>query len=131
MFGASTWPNVIPVAGDWDGDGTDGIGFYCRIAVAAVPCAAGDWRLRNTADAGAPDYSFNYTSPGPSPYPVVGDWNADGTDTIGFKAGTWWYTSDVPVSAVIVGTAPGFVFGGANDLPVVWATVPTIEPPPD
>ena len=46
-FGSGTWPSTVPVAGDWDGDGTDGIGTY--------DLATGTWSLRQTANSAAPD----------------------------------------------------------------------------
>ena len=113
-FGSGVWPSVVPVAGDWDGNLTDGVGFYCRDS---ATCPAGTWNLRQTASAGAPDVTFTY-NPGTSPYPVVGDWNANGTDTVGVKAGTTWMLRNANSS----GTADlTFDFGLANDLPVVWA----------
>lgn len=118
-FGSGSWPSVIPVAGDWDGDGTDGIGFYCRVAVSG--CPAGTWNLRNVPTGSGPaDLTFAY-SPGTDAYPVVGDWDADGTDTVGVKNATTPATWQL--NNANDGGAPDvtFTFGGANDLPVVWA----------
>jgi hypothetical protein len=116
-FGAGTWPSVVPVAGDWDGDGSDGIGLYCRDS---VTCPAGTWFLRNSATAGPADLTFTY-NPGTSPYPVVGDWDADGDDTVGVKTGTtpanWLLNNENDSGAPEV----TFQFGAASDLPVVWA----------
>jgi hypothetical protein len=117
-FGAGTWPNVVPVAGDWDGNGTDGIGYYCRVAMTG--CPAGTWNLRNTATAGPADAgSFVYDAGAAAPYPVVGDWNADGTTTVGVRSGATWLLKNTNAA----GATPDitFDFGGANDLPVVWA----------
>ena len=69
-FGTGTWPGSVPLAGDWDGDGTDGIGFY----------AAGSWTLRNVATTPATTLGAFTFNPATSRYPVVGDWNADGID---------------------------------------------------
>ena len=63
-FGSGAWPSVVPVAGDWDGNGTDGIGFYCRDS---ATCPAGTWNLRHTASAGAADLTFTH-KPGTTPY---------------------------------------------------------------
>ena len=58
-----SWPSTIPVAGDWDGNGVDGIGRFSPLT--------GEWLLRQTIN--APDLpAFTY-NPGVSPYPVVGD----------------------------------------------------------
>jgi len=74
----ATAGDELPVAGDWNGDGTCTIGVY-------VP-ATERFFLRNSNDAGAPDAgNFKYSvTAGPSDEtPVIGDWNGDGTDTIG------------------------------------------------
>jgi hypothetical protein len=112
-YGSGMWPNVVPVAGDWDGDGTDGIGYYCYNATV---CPAGTWNLRHTATAGQPDLSFTY-NPGTNPYPVVGDWDADGTDTVGVKAGATWMLNNADDASTPEVT---FDFGAAGDFPVVW-----------
>src|SRR5205823_3981882 len=61
-YGAPGW---IPVAGDWDGNGT--------ITIGVVDPSTATWYLRNTNTAGAPDIApFRYGAPGW--IPVVGDW---------------------------------------------------------
>jgi hypothetical protein len=117
-FGPATnWPNVVPVAGDWNCDGTDGIGTYNLMAAAGT---VGQWNLRQTASAGAADAGTFLYNPGTSPYPVVGDWNADGTSSVGVKTGTtpavWNLNNANDASAADI----TFSFGSANDLPVVW-----------
>jgi DNA-binding beta-propeller fold protein YncE len=110
-FGTGSWPQTIPVVGDWNNDGIDGIGTY--------NLATGTWNLRQTADAGAADAgTFVYGTPNAS-YPVVGDWNLDGTDTVGVKSmtGAAWSlrNSNTPGNPDIT-----FNFGLASDLPLVW-----------
>ena len=73
------WPATIPVSGDWDGNGTDGIGDYLY--------ASATWGLRQTASAGAADAGTFVYGTASSSYPVVGDWNADGIDSIGVMTG--------------------------------------------
>jgi glucose/arabinose dehydrogenase/PKD repeat protein len=69
----------IPVAGDWNGDGTDTPGTF----------KDGYWYLRNTNSTGPYDVKIAYGKPGDTP--VVGDWNGDGIDTPGiFKDGYWY-----------------------------------------
>jgi hypothetical protein len=73
---------VIPVAGDWDGDGKWSVGIYDP--------TNGMWFLKNAVMAGAPDYAFEYGGPGG--VPVTGDWNGDGTTTVGIvttATGEW------------------------------------------
>lgn len=66
--------NLIPLAGDWDGDGVSTIGLYNR--------TTGQFSLRNSNDAGAADYPV-FTVGSPQGLPIVGDWDGDGTDTVG------------------------------------------------
>lgn len=76
-FGASS---DRPVVGDWNGDGRDTIGVYRP--------SNSTFYLRNTNAAGAPDYTFSYGANArgqivASPLPVAGDWDTNGTTTIG------------------------------------------------
>ncbi len=59
---------------------------------------------------------FVFGTPNAS-YPVPGDWNADGVDTVGVKTGTTWTlrNSNEPGPPEVI-----FDFGGANDLPLTW-----------
>ncbi|MBK7454269.1 MAG: hypothetical protein IPJ46_11310 [Anaerolineales bacterium] len=67
-----------PVAGDWDGNGTDTIGIYRN----------GMFYLRNSNTVGFANLSFAFGLPGDQP--VVGDWDGDGFDTIGvYRNGTF------------------------------------------
>ena len=68
----------VPLAGDWDGNGTTTIGIYDPVT--------GAFFLKNSDTNGAADIVFNYGPGGPGIVPVVGDWNGDGVDTIGIYA---------------------------------------------
>ncbi|MFF9024455.1 hypothetical protein [Streptomyces eurythermus] len=70
VFGAT---GMTPVAGDWDGIGSDGVGMY--------DSANHTFYLRNSPSAGGNDYTVSFGSAGD--IPVVGDWDGNGTDTIG------------------------------------------------
>ena len=63
---------------------------------------------------------FAFGTPGSS-YPVAGDWDGNGTDTVGVKTGTTWTlrNSNTPGPAEIT-----FDFGGPNDLPLTWKQGP-------
>lgn len=111
---AGTWPAVVPVAGDWDGNGTDGIGLF---ALDTPLATAGTWILRHTAAAGPTDIGpFTFTA-GAGSYPVAGDWDADGVDTVGVKLGTQWSLRNTNNAGVANIT---FSYGLANDLPLIW-----------
>tara|TARA_Y100000034_G_scaffold37897_1_gene46549 strand:- start:1618 stop:3705 length:2088 start_codon:yes stop_codon:yes gene_type:complete len=67
--------NLIPLTGDWNGDGIDTIGLYDPIT--------SKFHLKNENDIGDADYSFQFGSPNSGWTPLIGDWNGDGIDTIG------------------------------------------------
>jgi len=77
---------VIPVVGDWDGDGRDSTGVFWPWD--------GTWHLRNSLSAGPSDYIFKRAKAGREDevIPVVGDWDGDGRDSTGVYwpwDGTW------------------------------------------
>jgi len=71
------------------------------------------WNLRNSNTSGAPDISLNYGIP--TDYPVVGDWDGDGTDTIGvYRNGVFYLSNSNTLGfADIV-----FPFGAPGDQPI-------------
>lgn len=101
-------PSDRPVAGDWNGDGIDTIGFYHP--------SNGSFHLRNSNSSGKDDISFAYGET--EDLPVVGDWNEDGVDTIGvFRPSTHTFylknanNGNPPVDYV-------FSFGQTGDIPI-------------
>jgi hypothetical protein len=78
-------PNVIPVVGDWNGDGRTKIGIYYQ----------GSWYLdydgNGVWDGGVNDkaYSFGWAATGVTP--MVGDWSGSGTAKIGIYYNGVWY----------------------------------------
>jgi hypothetical protein len=64
-------PGDYPIAGDWDGSGTDTIGIYRN----------GVFYLRNSNSLGIADLTVAFGQAGDQP--VVGDWDGDGIDTVG------------------------------------------------
>jgi len=76
----------IPVVGDWNGDGIDTVGVvqYSDSLTGGI-----QFQLRNSNSAGAPDVTVTYSNG--RDRPVVGDWNGDGTDTVGVvrSPNTW------------------------------------------
>ena len=111
VYGTGSWPSTVPVTGDWNGDGIDGIGTYTL--------ATGVWSLRNTADAGSPDVAAPFVFGSSTRYPVIGDWNGDGTDTVATKlmsAATWQWRNSNGAGAV----DGSIEYGMSNDLPLAW-----------
>ena len=63
-----------------------------------------------------PPFSFG-SGTWPTVVPVVGDWDGDGADTVGVKAGTTWSLSNSNTTPSVALT---FTYGLANDLPLSW-----------
>jgi peptidoglycan hydrolase-like protein with peptidoglycan-binding domain len=84
LFGTGL-PNVVPVTGDWNGDGTTEIGVYSE----------GNWYLDKNQSwqwEGTPADTYGLFGVGlPNVIPVTGDWNGDGTTKIGvYSEGNWY-----------------------------------------
>ena len=97
-------PGDIPVCGDWNGDGRDGIGVV----------RGATWFLRNAISGGPANVQFNYGRAGD--VPLAGDWNADGRDTPGVRRENVWFLRN----ALSGGAAQlQFSYGRPDDLPLV------------
>jgi hypothetical protein len=108
------------IAGDWNGDGSDTVG------VVRFPANGGlQWLLRNSNTSGGADITLNYGR-AETDFPVVGDWNGDGSDTVGVvrlraDGRLEWLlrnsnTSGAANLSVVYGAAPDFpVAGDWND----------------
>jgi hypothetical protein len=100
---------LLPVSGDWNGDGIDTPGAYDP--------ATGQWFLRNSNTEGGGEISFVYGG-GAGMLPVVGDWNGDGIDTVGLykpATGEWFLRN----SNTAGGGEINFVYGGgATTVPI-------------
>jgi hypothetical protein len=66
---------LVPLTGDWNGDGVDTPGLYDP--------ATGAFFLRNSNTPGPADATFAFGPGGSGWRPIVGDWNGNGIDTIG------------------------------------------------
>ncbi len=109
-------PGDVPVVGDWNGDGVDGIGVFRN----------GVWYLRNTLTSGAADLVVGYGNPGD--VPVVGDWNGDGVDGIGvFRNGVWFLRNTLTTGTAEIHLS----FGDPGDHPIAgrWSASATIDTP--
>jgi hypothetical protein len=78
-------PNVIPVVGDWNGDGRAKIGVYYN----------GFWYLdydgNGVWDGDVNDKAYAFGWPAAGVTPIVGDWNGDGRAKIGIYYNGLWY----------------------------------------
>lgn len=101
---------LVPLSGDWDGDGLETIGLYDP--------TTGAFFLRNSNSPGGADLVFTFGPGGLGWRPVIGDWNADGTDTVGLYApssGTFFLKNTNSNGAADL----VFGYGPANSTPVV------------
>lgn len=64
-----------PLAGDWDGNGSETIGLYNP--------STSTFYLKNTNSAGAANMVVSFGPAGAGWKPLAGDWDGNGTDTIG------------------------------------------------
>jgi hypothetical protein len=97
LYGPPGNANIVPVVGDWNGDGHDSPGWYNR--------DDGSWHLSNRLGGiTASDYLFLNGPPGNlTIIPVAGDWNGDGRDSVGWynpSDGSWHLTNKLgPITA--------------------------------
>lgn len=102
-------PGDLPVACDWNGDGTDTGGVY--------RASTGTFYFRNAFSGGATLSAVKLGGPGD--LPVCADWNGDGVDTVGvydprsamfYLMNTNYRTSSTPLIRILL--------GGTGELPV-------------
>ncbi len=74
----------------------------------------GAWFLRNTFTSGKADSSFGYGDI--TDRPVTGDWDGNGTITVGVVRNGTWYLRNA--SGGISADVPSFVFGNPTDTPL-------------
>jgi hypothetical protein len=105
----------VPVVGDWDGNGSQTVGVFRAGAwsLAGTLAPAGGWLAGALGNPhGAVAVSFGEAGD----RPLVGDWNGDGTETIGVQRGNRFLLSDRNRSPA---TTYDFTFGDAGDVAVV------------
>jgi len=99
-------PGDVPLAGDWNGDGCDTVSIYRP--------SQGRFYIINKlgsgdAGLGAADISYAFGNPGDKPF--SGDFDGDGTDTVGVARNGWVYVTNVHAT----GGGTGFEFGEHSD----------------
>jgi len=103
-------PNLIPIKGDWDGDGDDTPGLYDR--------TTGRFHLRNSSSAGPAEVpTFPFGPGGPDFLPIAGDWDGDGVDTVGIRnsaTGQVYLKNTNRAGAADL----AFVYGGSGGIPI-------------
>ena len=111
-------PGDIPVAGDWDGDGTDSAGLRRP--------SDGFVYLRNSNTTGIADISYFYGDAGD--LPVAGDWDDNGVDTFGLfrPSNATFYLKNSNGTGV---ADLSFALGSSSGLPVSGAFDLNLPPP--
>ncbi len=103
--------NAYVVAGDWDGDGVDTIGWRKP--------GNNVWHLRNSNSGGPDDLTFAYGSSSVElgDIPIAGDWDGDGIDTIGVyrTSNRTWYLRNSNTGGIADLT---IAYGSPGDFPV-------------
>lgn len=86
---------------------------------AAPEMRSATWYLASDPGTGLADQVFSYGDPGD--VPVVGDWNGDGTTTVGvFRNGRWYLRNPTGGGGADI----EFGFGDPGDIPIVGRWVP-------
>jgi hypothetical protein len=79
-YGAAN-SGMLPLAGDWDGSGRDGIGLYSQAT--STFYLRESTQIQGSNDHGYADAVLSYGAPQAGLLPIAGDWNGDGLDGIG------------------------------------------------
>jgi hypothetical protein len=104
-------PPIHPVAGNWDGTGKHGIGFYDN--------RNGRWTVRQTPNLG-PVPAFTYGSQ-PGDLPVVGNWDGMGGTGVGiFRRGEWHLSNSVSPARTFVVTPRWGIQSGDRPVAGDW-----------
>ncbi|MEE2521401.1 GH25 family lysozyme [Pseudarthrobacter sp. J75] len=96
-------PGDRPIIGDWDGNGTDGIGIVRQ----------GNWQLANSATDPWVFRAFNFGIA--SDQPVIGGWEQAGPDSIGVVRGNQWILAKTIWNPYVF---RAFYYGIDSDKPV-------------
>ncbi|MEV4378437.1 M23 family metallopeptidase [Streptosporangium sp. NPDC049644] len=113
--GAHTQPVVsygnspmIPISGDWDGDGKD--------TPSAYDPTTGRFLLSNNPTTGAAQHIITYGNPNADP--LVGDWDGDGKDNIGVRMGYTFCLRTSPITTPTE-TTQTIAYGDAPMRPLI------------
>ena len=93
--------SAVPVAGDWDGNGTDTPGLFDN----------GRWCITNVS---APGNVCDFRWGAAGDTPVVGDWNGDGVDSPGWYLDAFWNLKDAGADR----EPAAFAWGASMELPI-------------
>ncbi|MEO3807780.1 hypothetical protein ABGB17_02115 [Sphaerisporangium sp. B11E5] len=98
---------MVPITGDWDGDGKDTVSTYDP--------TAGRFFISNTPSTGQAQYTFLYGNPYAVPF--VGDWDGDGKDNVGVRMGNRFFMRTSPVTTATE-TTQSVAYGDTPMIPL-------------
>jgi hypothetical protein len=121
VFAASFGPGLVPVTGDWNGDGRDQIGVFRAPGTFLLDANGnGVW------DGKAVDVRIDFGGMDPASRPLVCDWNGDGADDVGVASSDGVFRIDLdgdkvfgPVDRELPFTPSGQ--GPAQPIAGVWS----------
>ena len=130
---AARWNTVVfgvkgdqYLMGDWDGDGIDEIGLYRNYTRTGTPTFLHRFILKtaNTGDASFYNIDFPISNgvPAPGDLAIVGDWNNDGYDTVGFYRPTqakFFLSNTKMIQGAVPTISETYTLGTPNRAPVI------------
>ena len=99
---------MVPIVGDWDGDGTDTVSTYDP--------TTGQFLISNDPTTGTAQYTFMYGNPGA--VPLVGDWDGDGADNVGVRMSHVFFLRTSAVGDPTE-TTHSVAYGDSGDAPII------------
>jgi len=92
--------NGVPVVGDWNNDGLDTLGVYDPVAEKFI---LSDTEISGAGNQTIDTIHYDFIFGSGSVYPVSGDWDGDGKDTVGVYSeitGEFWLTNDLTTDTI-------------------------------
>lgn len=109
----------MPIAGDWDCDGSDGVGVYLPVSDTAGTFLLANKLIHSPGVALMPDVTMTVTHPAGAVIPVAGDWDGDGRVTVGLflpDTGAFYLTNENKSATLVVETP--FASPASGEVPV-------------
>lgn len=99
--------NSVPVVGDWNNDGLDSLGVYDPVARQFM---LSDTEVSGTGNQTVDTIHYNIVLGSGSVYPLAGDWDGDGKDSVGVyreNSGEFWLTNDLTTDTIDLNISHG------------------------
>lgn len=130
---ASNWKQVVfgvkgdqYLMGDWNGDGVEEIGLYRNYTRTGTPAFLHRFILKNANTQDATFYNIDFpianNVPAPGDLAIVGDWDNDGFDTVGFYRPTqakFFLSNTKMIQGAVPIISETYTLGTSNRVPVI------------